>query len=397
MNSMVAYFHMRLMMDKYHARFMESIYDTRFMMEKDHMRLMLEIYKLRLMLENYHMCFMESPYNMRFMIEHYQMRFMIEHRHMLLMMSNYHMCRMMKKLEMSNYHLRLMVENYQNPSMMPEYTDLRFRYLSTVEESWKPVLASELYEQYFINLCDFLTKEKEEFGNTIYPPEEEVFAWTQYCGIQHVKVVIIGQDPYHEEGEAHGLSFSVKDLQTLPPSLTKIYKELKTNIRGFEPPNHGDLTSWAKQGVLLLNSCLTVRDGEAGSHKNKGWEVFTDAVIRHLNDNYSGIVFMLWGVPAQMKKCFINEKKHLVLCCGHPVYNPRANSDSVPFKGCKHFLQANEYLFKHSIDGGINWTLPPVPLERLGQSMLQDTFVQPGSLETQFSHMSINPAFSGIF
>nr|XP_039248855.1 uracil-DNA glycosylase-like [Styela clava] len=368
MNSMMAYFHMRkenyqmrLMMDKYHMRFMGSI-NTRFMMEQYHKRLMLENYNMRLMLENYHMRFMESFYNMRFMIEHYQMRFMIEHHHMLLIMSNYHLLRMMKNLEMSNYHLRLMVKNYQNPSMMPEYTDLRFRYLSTVEESWKPVLASELYEQYFINLCDFLTIEKEEFGNTIYPPEEEVFAWTQYCGIQHVKVVIIGQDPYPGEGQAHGLSFSVKGLQTLPPSLRKIYKELKTNIRGFEPPNHGDLTSWAKQCVLLLNSCLTVRAKEAGSHKNQGWEVFTDAVIRHLNDNYRNIVFMLWGDKAKMKKIFINENKHLVLCCDHPSFIPQTDGGKKekrehPFLGCKHFSQANEYLSNHrGIIGWINWT-----------------------------------------
>ncbi|XP_077968350.1 uncharacterized protein LOC144422237 [Styela clava] len=375
---------MRLMMEEYHMRFTMEKCHMRLTMEKYHMPLIREKYWMRLEMENCHMGFMEKHYKGNFfmmenqhvlpMVDNYHMRLMMDNYHMRLMISNYHLRLMMKNLMMSNYHMSLLMKIYLNPRMMPKYTYLLNIYWSTVGESWKPVLVPEFYKQYFINLCDFLTRDKEELKTikrSIYPPEEDVFAWTRSCNIEDVKVVIVGQDPYPWKGKAHGLSFSVKLPHTSSKSLNKIYKKLRTDIPGFVSPNHGDLTSWAKQGVLLLNSILTVRAKNpepekpepdkdknykvgAGSHENRGWEILTNAVISHLNDNYSGIVFMLWGDKAQMKKIFINDEKHLVLCCGHPN---RQRGDNL-FRDCEHFSQANEYLKEGK--GGINWNLHPI-------------------------------------
>ncbi|XP_033946598.1 uracil-DNA glycosylase [Pseudochaenichthys georgianus] len=215
-------------------------------------------------------------------------------------------------------------------------------------ESWREGLSVEFEKPYFKNLMDFVSQERKSC--TVYPPAEEVFTWTQMCDIRDVKVVILGQDPYHGPNQAHGLCFSVKKPERPPPSLENMYKELVTDIEGFQHPRHGDLTGWSEQGVLLLNAVLTVRASNANSHKGRGWETFTDAVVKWLSNNQQGLVFMLWGAYAQKKGAAIDGKRHLVLQEVHP--SPLSARRG--FFGCKHFSKANEYLVQ-SGKSPINW------------------------------------------
>ncbi|XP_004416226.1 PREDICTED: uracil-DNA glycosylase [Odobenus rosmarus divergens] len=215
-------------------------------------------------------------------------------------------------------------------------------------ESWKKPLSAEFGKPYFIKLMGFVAEERKHY--TVYPPPHQVFTWTQMCDIRHVKVVILGQDPYHGPSQAHGLCFSVQRPVPPPPSLENIYKELSTDIEGFVHPGHGDLSGWAKQGVLLLNAVLTVRAHQANSHKERGWEQFTDAVVSWLNQNSNGLVFLLWGSYAQKKGSAIDRKRHHVLQTAHPsplsVYRG--------FFGCRHFSKTNELLRKSGKEP-INW------------------------------------------
>ncbi len=207
-----------------------------------------------------------------------------------------------------------------------------------MESSWKNALLDEFSQPYFSALREFLKQEKET-GKTIYPPNNLIFHAFDKTPFEAVKVVIIGQDPYHGIGQAHGLSFSVPNGISVPPSLKNIYKELAQDIRGFVVPKHGNLEKWAEQGVLLLNATLTVRVSEAGSHQKKGWEQFTDAVIRVLNEQKTGVIFLLWGKYAQDKGKIIDPQKHHILKAAHP--SPLAGN---AFSGCKHFSQTNEIL-----------------------------------------------------
>lgn len=206
-----------------------------------------------------------------------------------------------------------------------------------IEESWKVILKDEFEKPYFKILTDFVRKEYQT--QTVYPPAKLIFNAFDLCPFDKVKVVMIGQDPYHGPGQAHGLCFSVNDGINVPPSLVNIYKEIKEDL-GIEPPASGNLERWAKQGVLLLNATLTVRARTAGSHQNKGWEEFTDRVIKELSEKRKDVVFMLWGSYAQKKGAIIDTKKHCVLTSVHP--SPLSAYRG--FLGCKHFSKANEYL-----------------------------------------------------
>ena len=207
-----------------------------------------------------------------------------------------------------------------------------------IEKSWLDILHNEFNKGYFKILTDFVRKEYTQ-NPPIYPPGSLIFNAFNCCPFNKTKVVIIGQDPYHGENQANGLSFSVNPAIAIPPSLRNIYKELEIDL-DIKSPTTGDLTHWAKQGVLLLNATLTVRGNQPGSHQNKGWEEFTDAAIEALATKKSGIVFILWGSYAQKKGAFINKKKHLVLTSPHP--SPLAAYRG--FFGCKHFSKTNEYL-----------------------------------------------------
>ena len=207
-----------------------------------------------------------------------------------------------------------------------------------LHESWKSALAHEFDQPYFAALNSFLLKEKER-GEVIYPPDEQIFAALDMTPLQDVKVVILGQDPYHGIGQAHGLSFSVNDGVKFPPSLQNIFKELQSDC-GIPIPLSGNLTKWATQGVLLLNATLTVRKDQAGSHQKKGWEIFTDAVIKTISNHHAHIVFILWGRFAQSKIHLIDASKHLILTAAHPSPLSAYNG----FFGCKHFSKTNAYL-----------------------------------------------------
>lgn len=211
-----------------------------------------------------------------------------------------------------------------------------------LDKSWHDQLSPEFDKPYMATLQSFLQAQKEA-GHVIYPTDAEVFNALNTTPFQDVKVVIIGQDPYHGEGQAHGLSFSVRKNVPIPPSLRNIYKEIDSEF-GPQKRLSGDLTPWAKQGVLLLNATLTVRRAEAGSHQKKGWEEFTDAIIRAVNDGHEHVVFLLWGSYAQKKGAFIDRKKHLVLEAPHP--SPLSAHRG--FLGCGHFKGANEYLSHHN-------------------------------------------------
>jgi uracil-DNA glycosylase len=215
------------------------------------------------------------------------------------------------------------------------------------DATWNSVLQQEFEKPYFQVLELFMQKERRDF--VIYPPEDEVFNAFSFTDWSNVKVVIIGQDPYHGEGQAHGLSFSVRDGVRKPPSLQNIFKELNSDI-GMCIPTHGNLETWAKQGVLLLNACLTVRKQSPASHQNKGWEFFTNAVIQKISAEKKNVVFMLWGNFAHQKSSLINARKHLILKAVHP--SPMSVHRG--FFGCKHFSDANRYLIENNI-APINW------------------------------------------
>lgn len=216
-----------------------------------------------------------------------------------------------------------------------------------IAPSWKSHLLVEFEKPYFLQLIEFVKSEYSQ--NTVYPPGKEIFKAFDSCDFEQVKVVIIGQDPYHGPGQANGLCFSVQDGVRMPPSLLNIFKEIYADL-GKPMPASGDLNRWAKQGVLLLNATLTVRASSPGSHQNKGWEIFTDAVIKSVSDQKENLVFLLWGSYAQKKGEMIDRNKHLVLMSAHPS----PFSADRGFFGCKHFSKANAYLKSKGLEE-INW------------------------------------------
>jgi uracil-DNA glycosylase len=229
-----------------------------------------------------------------------------------------------------------------------------------LESSWKARLINEFQKPYMQDLRTFLRSELQA-GKTVFPRGQHYFQALNATPFESVKVVILGQDPYHGPGQAHGLSFSVPPGIPIPPSLVNIYKELMGDL-GFRPVRHGYLQSWADQGVLLLNTVLTVEQGKPASHQKKGWEQFTDRIIQELNEGRERLVFMLWGSHAQNKGRSIHRDRHLVLESPHP--SPLSAHRG--FLGCRHFSQANSYLMSHGIDP-VAWQLPesPSPTETL--------------------------------
>lgn len=216
-----------------------------------------------------------------------------------------------------------------------------------IGNDWDSVLNGEFEKAYYLKIRQFL--KNEYFTKTVFPPMHDIFNALKYTSYSDTKVVIIGQDPYHEIGQAHGLSFSVRKGIKIPPSLVNIYKELNSDI-GMKIPTHGELTSWAKQGVLLLNATLTVREGEANSHKDIGWAIFTDEVIKKLAQSESPIVFILWGANARSKKKYITSKNHLIIESAHPSPLSAYNG----FFGSKPFSRANAFLEANG-KSPINW------------------------------------------
>ena len=217
-----------------------------------------------------------------------------------------------------------------------------------LSENWKKVLKNEVSSSYFTDLMQFVELEYEK--TTCFPPKTLIFEAFQRCRIHQVKVVILGQDPYHGHGQANGLAFAVNPGVKFPPSLKNIFLELQQDT-GREIPLSGDLTAWANQGVFLLNSCLTVRKSEAGSHAKKGWEKFTDATIKKISEVNENVVFLLWGGYAKKKAKLINPQKHLILTSGHP--SPLSANRGFWF-GNKHFSKTNAYLIKNNL-APINW------------------------------------------
>jgi uracil-DNA glycosylase len=216
-----------------------------------------------------------------------------------------------------------------------------------IEGSWKEVLAEEFESPYFMELKEFLLQEKSKF--TVYPPGPLIFNAFQLTPFDKVRVVLLGQDPYHGPGQAHGLCFSVPRGITPPPSLVNIFKEIQTDM-GIPVPAHGNLEAWAREGVLLLNATLTVRANQPGSHQRKGWETFTHAVIRKLSEKRVGLIFLLWGRFAQEKETFIDTNRHYVLKAAHPSPFSAFNG----FFGCRHFSKTNEILKRHGLEE-IDW------------------------------------------
>jgi uracil-DNA glycosylase len=223
--------------------------------------------------------------------------------------------------------------------------------LKPLDESWSSVLREEFIADYFANLVHLIQAEKNE-DKTIYPPASFIFRAFDSTPFSKVKVVILGQDPYHGEGQAHGLCFSVPKGVKLPPSLKNIYRELQACYPTYKVPTHGCLLAWATQGVFLLNAILTVRANEPASHAKIGWETFTDAVIRHLSDEREHLVFILWGAFAKSKAHLIDETKHLILTSGHPSFA----ASHKQFFGHHHFLKCNEYLEKTG-QTAIDWQI----------------------------------------
>jgi uracil-DNA glycosylase len=223
-----------------------------------------------------------------------------------------------------------------------------------LEDSWKAVLGAEFSRPYMGELKAFLQREKAD-GKQIFPKGSEYFRALDLTPLDEVKVVILGQDPYHGAGQAHGLCFSVQPGVRIPPSLVNIYKEMQSDL-GIPPARHGFLEHWARQGVLLLNSVLTVEEARAASHQGQGWEQFTDAVIRAVNEECEHVVFMLWGSYAQKKAAFVDRSRHLVLKAPHPSPLSAHNG----FFGSRHFSQANDYLTAQGRNS-IEWQLPETP------------------------------------
>ena len=216
-----------------------------------------------------------------------------------------------------------------------------------IGNDWDTLLAEEFNKEYYLSLREFL--KSEYFTRKIYPPMNDIFNALKYTSCENTRVVILGQDPYHGAGQAHGLCFSVKEGVPHPPSLQNIFKELKNEL-GIEPPQSGELTGWAKQGVLLLNTTLTVREGAPQSHKNKGWEILTDKIISVMNAKTTPVVFLLWGGNARAKKNLITNNIHLILECAHP--SPLSAYGG--FFGCDHFKKTNEFLSSKQLPK-INW------------------------------------------
>jgi uracil-DNA glycosylase len=219
-----------------------------------------------------------------------------------------------------------------------------------IEKTWQNFLKEEFCKPYFIELTE---KVKDEYVNhTIYPSGKDIFKAFDLCSLDNCKIILLGQDPYHGPNQAHGLSFSVPKTEKIPPSLDNIYKEICTDL-GFDYPEHGNLESWAKQGVLLLNAGLTVRQGEAASHAKIGWQTFTDNVIKKLSNEKENLVFLLWGGFAKKKAKLIDPNKHLILQTGHP--SPLSANRGYWF-GNKHFSLANAYLIRKNLEP-INWQI----------------------------------------
>ena len=218
-------------------------------------------------------------------------------------------------------------------------------------QTWQEAIGAEKAQPYFRQILAHVRAERES-GQAVYPPAADVFNAFKYTEFADVKVVILGQDPYHNEGQAHGLAFSVREGVAVPPSLVNIYKELADDIAGFSVPPHGCLTRWAEQGVLLLNTVLTVRAHRAHSHADLGWETFTNRVVAQINAGRENVVFMLWGSHAQKKGAMIDRSRHLVLSAPHP--SPLSAYRG--FFGCRHFSRANAYLAAHGITP-IDWQL----------------------------------------
>lgn len=214
---------------------------------------------------------------------------------------------------------------------------------------WDALLKGEFESAYYQKIRDFLMEEYKQ--HEIYPPQEDIFNALRYTSYSNVKIVLLGQDPYHGPGQAHGLCFSVRAGVTPPPSLQNIFKELQSDVYIEKPPS-GELTAWAKRGVLLLNTVLTVRKGQANSHKSIGWTKFTDAIIRILNEREQPMVFLLWGGNARSKRALITNPKHCILETVHP--SPLSAYQG--FFGCRHFSQANQFLYDHAIEP-VNWDL----------------------------------------
>lgn len=221
--------------------------------------------------------------------------------------------------------------------------------LKAIENDWLEAIGNEFKLSYYEELNQFVNTEYNNY--VVYPNMDDIFNAFHFTPLSKVKVVILGQDPYHNDGQAHGLCFSVKPEIDIPPSLVNIYKELAEDLDCYIPTN-GYLEKWARQGVLLLNTVLTVREHEANSHKGKGWEQFTDAVIQAVNAQDRPIVFLLWGRPAQMKRKMLNNPKHLILEASHP--SPLSAYRG--FLGCKHFSKTNEFLSYNNIDS-IDWQI----------------------------------------
>lgn len=219
--------------------------------------------------------------------------------------------------------------------------------MNGIGNDWDGILAAEFEKEYYGKLRAFLTEEYET--QRIYPPQPDVFNALRYSSYADTKVVILGQDPYHQEGQAHGLCFSVNKGVKIPPSLVNIYKDLQSDL-GVQPPQHGYLASWAQQGVLLLNTVLTVRDSQPNSHKGKGWEIFTDAVIKKLNEREKPMVFILWGANAKAKETLLTNNRHLILTGAHP--SPLAAHTG--FFGGQYFSRANRFLELENQEP-INW------------------------------------------
>lgn len=223
--------------------------------------------------------------------------------------------------------------------------------IEKIKSSWSQALHEEASKPYFEKLDQSISKQAQS-GQTFYPPLDEIFSAFKLTDLNSTKIIILGQDPYHGPGQAHGLSFSVKKNTPLPPSLKNIYKELESDL-GIAPASHGDLSHWARQGVFLLNSILTVEPGLPGSHQSLGWEFFTDAVFRTLNEREKPLVFILWGAFAQKRQKQLNLNKHLVLSSPHP--SPLSCYRG--FYGSKPFSKANDFLLSHHMSS-IDWRLP---------------------------------------
>ncbi len=255
-------------------------------------------------------------------------------------------------------------------------------FMSEIYHQWQALIHQQSELEYFKSLQQEISKQRQQ-GEMIFPLEQDVLSAFSYCDLSEVKVVILGQDPYHGEGanqqpQAHGLAFSVNHGIKIPPSLVNIYKELTTDINGFSAPSHGNLVEWAKQGVLLLNTVLTVKKGQAHSHAKLGWEIFTDAIIDAINAKNTGCVFILWGSHAQKVAKRLDNNKHAILSGPHP--SPLSAYRG--FFGCQHFSKANQWLQKMG-KTQVNWQLNEIHTEQISQSESQSELVIEAKRQSQ--------------